>query len=46
MNKKVKWGIYAVIGIGLIGMAIHSFLPKSNPDLLGHNKHQAPAEKH
>jgi membrane fusion protein (multidrug efflux system) len=43
MNKKVKWGIYAVIGIGLIGMAIHSFLPKSNPDLAG--PQQAPSAR-
>ena len=33
MNKKTKWGIIALIGIGLVGMAIHAFLPKENKEL-------------
>ena len=33
MNKKTKWGIIALIGIGLAGMALHAFLPKENKEL-------------
>ena len=33
MNKKTKWGIIALIGIGLAGMAVHAFLPKENKEL-------------
>ena len=33
MNKKTKWGIIALIGIGLAGMAIHAFLPRENKEL-------------
>ena len=33
MNKKTKWGIIALIGIGLAGMAIHTFLPRENKEL-------------
>ena len=33
MNKKTKWGIIALIGVGIIGMAIHAFLPRGNKDL-------------
>ena len=33
MNKKTKWGIIALIGIGLAGMALHTFLPRENKEL-------------
>ena len=33
MNKKTKWGIIAIIGIGLAGMALHTFLPHPNKEL-------------
>ena len=33
MNKKVKWGLTAVIGCGLIAWGIYSQLPKLNPEL-------------
>ena len=33
MNKKMKWGIIALIGIGIAGMAIHAFLPRENKEL-------------
>lgn len=33
MNKKMKWGIVALIGIGIAGMAIHAFLPRENKEL-------------
>lgn len=33
MNKKTKWGIIAVIGIGLAGLAIHTFIPHENKEL-------------
>ena len=33
MNRKVKWGLIAVIGIGLIGAGIYSQLPKENEEL-------------
>lgn len=29
MNKKVKWGIYILIGVGLAGLATHRFLPEN-----------------
>ena len=33
MNKKTKWGLIALIGIGLAVMAIHAFLPRENKEL-------------
>ena len=33
MNKKTKWSLIALIGIGLAGMAIHAFLPRENKEL-------------
>ena len=33
MNKKVKWGLTAVIGCGLIAWGIYSQLPKLNTEL-------------
>ena len=33
MNKKTKWGIIALIGIGLAGLGIHTFIPHENKDL-------------
>ena len=33
MNKKTKWGIIALIGIGIAGMAIRAFLPRENKEL-------------
>ena len=33
MNKKTKWGLIAIIGIGLAGMAIHTFMPHENKEL-------------
>ncbi len=33
MNKKLKWGIIAVIGAGLAGWGIYSQLPKENEEL-------------
>ena len=44
MNKKIKWGIYAVIGLGIIGMALHTFLPHTNPELSGAPQ-QAPSAR-
>ena len=33
MNKKTKWGLIAIIVIGLAGMAIHTFMPRENKEL-------------
>ena len=33
MNKKMKWGLIAVIVIGLAGLAIHAFVPRENKEL-------------
>ena len=33
MNKKTKWGIMAIIGIGLAGLAVHTFMPHENKEL-------------
>ena len=33
MNKKTKWGIIALVGIGLAGLAVNAFLPRENKDL-------------
>jgi membrane fusion protein (multidrug efflux system) len=33
MNKKTKWGLIAVIVIGLSGLAIHTFIPQKNKEL-------------
>ena len=33
MNKKNQWGIIALIGIGIAGMAIRAFLPRENKEL-------------
>lgn len=38
MNKKVRWGIVAVIGAGLIGLGIRSLLPKENEELAAADK--------
>lgn len=39
MNKKTKWSIVAVIGIGLAGLALHTFIPHENKEL-----NEAPAK--
>ena len=33
MDKRIKWGIVALIGIGLIGLAVHTFVPRTNDEL-------------
>lgn len=33
MNKKTKWGIIALVGIGLAGLAVNAFLPHENKEL-------------
>ena len=33
MNKKIKWGLVAFIGLGLIGWGIYSQRPKLNEEL-------------
>lgn len=33
MNKKTKWGIIILIGIGIVAMAINAFLPHENKEL-------------
>ena len=33
MNKKVKWGLIIVIGLGLIGWGIYSQRPRINEEL-------------
>lgn len=33
MNKRVKWGIFVLIGAGLIGLGVHSFYPRENKEL-------------
>ena len=46
MNKKTKWGLVAVIVIGLAGLAIHSFIPKKNKELSeAPSKAASPAKK-
>ena len=42
MNKKTKWGLIAVIGIGLAGMAVHTFMPRENKELAEAPKQSAP----
>lgn len=38
MNKKLKWGLIGVIGLGLIGWGIYSQLPKTNEELAAADK--------
>ncbi len=38
MNKKVKWGLTAAIGVGLIGWGIYSQMPKENKELAAADK--------
>lgn len=38
MNKRLKWGIITVIGVGLIGGGIYSQLPKENEELAAADK--------
>ena len=46
MNKKTKWGIIALIGAGLIALAVHTFLPHENKELTEAPKKAAsPAKK-
>ena len=33
MNKKIKWGILIVIGFGLAGLGIRTFIPRENKEL-------------
>ncbi len=33
MNKRIKWGLIAIIGIGLIGWGTYSMMPKENKEL-------------
>ena len=33
MNKRVKWGIILIIGIGLSGLGIYQFTPHENEEL-------------
>ena len=33
MNKKTKWGLIALIVIGIAGLAIHALVPRENKDL-------------
>ena len=33
MNKKTKWGIIVLVGLGIIIMAVHAFLPRENKEL-------------
>ena len=45
MNKKTKWGLIAVICIGLAAMAIHAFMPQKNKELAGASSKPAPQSK-
>ncbi len=38
MDKRVRWGIIAVIGIALVGGGIYSQLPKENEELIAADK--------
>mgnify|MGYP000849554507 CR=1 FL=1 len=38
MNKKIKWGSLIILGVGLIGGAIYSQLPKENEELAAADK--------
>ena len=33
MNKKINWGILVIIGIGLAGLGIRTFIPRENKEL-------------
>lgn len=33
MNKKIKWGIVSVIGLGLTFLAVRTFIPHENKEL-------------
>ncbi|WP_177601531.1 efflux RND transporter periplasmic adaptor subunit [uncultured Phocaeicola sp.] len=33
MDKRIKWGILSLIGIGLIGLGVHTFIPRTNDEL-------------
>ncbi len=33
MNKRIKWGIIILIGIGLSGLGIYQFTPHENEEL-------------
>jgi membrane fusion protein (multidrug efflux system) len=45
MNKKTKWGIIALIGAGLVALAVHTFLPHENKELTEAPKKAAPSAK-
>lgn len=38
MNKKTKWGIIILVGVGIIGGGIYSQLPKKNDELTAADK--------
>lgn len=38
MKKRLKWGIFIVIGVGLIGGGIYTQLPKENEELIAADK--------
>ena len=44
MSKKLKWGIFILIGIGVIAGIIYLQLPKSNKDLEAANKNVKPTQ--
>ena len=33
MNKRIKWGIIILIGVGLAGLGIYQFTPHENEEL-------------
>ena len=45
MNKKTKWGIIALIGAGLVALAVHTFLPHENKELTEAPKKAVPSAK-
>lgn len=33
MDKRIKWGIIALIGIGMVALGVHTFIPRENKEL-------------
>ena len=42
MDKRIKWGIVTLIGVGLIGLGVRSFTPRENEESLPFHYNTSP----